>query len=72
MRLDKLYERDEYEKYIENKNDYADYEDDSIHTVKCPNCGKKMIKHTDYEEYQGKEVPRIYWECPNGCESEDY
>lgn len=72
MRLDDLYDNYNYEKYIENKISYEDYEENSIHTVRCPNCNKKMNKYVDWEEYQGKKVPHEYWECPNGCESEDY
>lgn len=72
MNLTELYEGNNYDKYIESKNSYPEEDYESLHTIKCPNCGRKMIKYVDWQEYQGKQVPYEYWECPNGCNEDEY
>lgn len=72
MKLEDLYENNNYENYIEIKNSYLEEDYESIHILRCPNCNRKMIKYTDRSEYQGKQVPYEYWECPNGCNEDEY
>lgn|GEM_PF-2725884 len=73
MKLEELYDTKDYEKNIENKNNYADYEDNSIHVNRCPNCNRKMVRYVEWMEYQGQLSPYEYWECPSGCvEDENY
>lgn len=72
MNLTELYEGNNYDKYTESKNSYLEEDYESIHIMRCPNCGRKMNRYVEHYEAWGQDVTQEFWECPNGCNEDEY